>query len=259
MKVNTEFGSHVWHYDDYDSTEYWQAMAQEYGVDELLTIEPSHTDVSEPVPSHIPRIPQDYSNRTPTDTEEWLNLSQSAITRTMRDIYIPGYDPEDLRQDLIEGLLRGIPDYDPSRSQPSTFAATLIYNSAVSALRWHTAQKRTPGSRVHVKTNDRYEKLRNGLLELGVPVTASHFDLSKDPADVSIDSELKSQVHRWISSARLTRLETHAILDNLFYNGERRKLVKQMDSKSLSNALARAKEKLAKVPVDRRFSILSET
>lgn len=257
MKIETSVNESSWHYDHYDPDEVWQAIASEHGVAELPSVQPEPIEATD-MPNHAVRQPRDYSDRIPPDAEAWLKLSESAIARTMKEIFVPGYEVEDLRQDLIEGLLRGIPDYDPTKSQPSTFAATLIYNSAVNVLRWHTAQKRTPGSRVHVKTKDRYEKLRNGLLELGVPVTASHFEMSKDPADCAVENESITQLMRLMSDAGLSKLETHAVLDNLFYNGTRRKNEK-IDGIRLSKALVRAKEKMSKVPVDHGFTILSET
>lgn len=235
---------------------YWEGIAADHGMDveSLLPVDPST------LAPHKQKRPRDYSSRVPESPEAWLSLSETAIKFVMRKIYIPEYEDEDFRQDLIYGLLSAIPAYDPSQSLPTTFAAAIIYNSAVDRLRYQTAQKRTPGSRVHVKRNDRDEELRNGLLELGVPLSESHLTLGIDPLQRAIDSIYSEQLVRLIKEANLTDLQLRATAERLFYNGRQRKAEDPTvaTSEVLSVAWLQAREKMASVNTDSGYSIFAE-
>ncbi|NOG53121.1 MAG: hypothetical protein HND57_02115 [Planctomycetes bacterium] len=86
-------------------------------------------------------------------TEQMImhELPDDALIRVINDVirqrirrFPPGWDAEDMSQEVLAEIIRAWPRYDPSRGTPASFCHRVAHSKLISiARKWH-AQKRRP-------------------------------------------------------------------------------------------------------------------
>lgn len=151
-----------------------------------------------------------------------------------REFYIQGADWDDLRQEALIGLWKGIRDFRPELGERYSFYALCVRRQLISAVKAAGREKHA------ILTGS----LRHGVGEYGdfVPILEVLCDEHLDPAEIAEHNDLRRRLEDAIGC--LSQLERRAINGHRVGLSYREMGGEEHDDKSIDNALQRARRRL---------------